>query len=61
MATLSVHCIAAGGTIHIEHQLNRYPLELCNMASLILLDQVNKHHTALSSERNNMSSLLSGH
>lgn len=61
VATLSVHYTTAGSTIHIDNQLNEYHLELCNMAALFLLDQINKHHTSLSSERDSMSFLLSDH
>lgn len=61
MTTPSVHNTTSGGTIHVDHQLNWYPLKLCNMAALILLDQINKHHILLSSERDNISSLISGH
>jgi hypothetical protein len=38
-----------------------YSLEMCEMAALILLDQINKHHTLLSFERENFSFLLLGH
>lgn len=55
MATLSVHCTAAGGTIHTDRQLNNI-CELFNMAVLIL-DEIN---TQLSSERHNINLLLSG-
>lgn len=56
MATLSVHCTTAGGTIHTDRQLNNI-CELFNMAVLILLDEIN---TQLSSERHNINLLLSG-
>lgn len=61
MTTPSVHNTTLGGTIHVDHQLNWYPLKLCNMATLILLDQINKHHILSSSETDNISSLISGH
>lgn len=61
LATLPVPCTTAGRTIHIEHHLNEYCLEMCNMAALFLRRQINKHQAPLCSERNNMSSLLSGH
>lgn len=61
MTTPSVHNTTSGGTIHIGHQLDWYPLKLCNMTALILLDQINKHHILSSSERDSIISLISAH